>query len=62
MERVLNHIYPCVVSKPDSNHGTATTTHRTLGLMPAGTICCSTLSLGHYPICSYYGVYGIIEM
>ena len=24
--------------------------HRTLGLLPAGTICHSTRSLGHYPI------------
>ena len=40
----------CVVSKSDSDHGTATTVHRTLGLTPMGTICRSTLSLSHYPI------------
>ena len=33
-----------VVSKPDSNHGTPTTAHRTLALTPAGSICCSILS------------------
>ena len=41
---------PRVVSKPNSNHGTATTAHRTLGLTPAGTICRSNLSLSYYPI------------
>ena len=41
---------PLVVSKSDSSHGTATTAHRTLGLMPAGTICRSNLSLSHYPL------------
>ena len=41
---------PRVVSKSDSDHGSATTAHRTLGLTPAGTICCSNLSLSHYPI------------
>ena len=41
---------PRVVSKPDSDHGTATTAHRTLGLTPAGTICRRNLSLSHYPI------------
>ena len=39
-----------VVSKSDSDHGTATTAHRTLGLTPTGTICLSNLSLSHYPI------------
>ena len=39
-----------VVSKSDSDHRTATTAHRTLGLTPAGTICHSNLSLSHYPI------------
>ena len=39
-----------VVSKSDSDHRTATTAHRTLGLPPAGTICRSNLSLSHYPI------------
>ena len=39
-----------VVSKSDSNHGTATMAHRTLGLTPAGTICHSNLSLSYYPI------------
>ena len=41
---------PRVVSKSDSNHGMATTAHRTLGLTPAGTICRSNLSLSYYPI------------
>ena len=41
---------PRVVSKSDSDHGTATTAHRTLGLMPVGTFCHSNLSLSHYPI------------
>ena len=41
---------PCVVSKSDSNHETATTADRTLGLTPAGTICRSNLSLSYYPI------------
>ena len=50
MEQVLTHIVPCVVSKSDSNHGTATTAHRTLALTAAGTICCSNLSLSYYPI------------
>ena len=40
----------CVVSKSDSDHGTATGEHRTLGLTPAGTICHSNLSLSHYPL------------
>ena len=47
---------PRVVSKSDiySDHGAATTAHRTLGLMPAGTICCSNLSFSHCPIpCSF---------
>ena len=39
-----------VVSKSDSNHGSATTANRTLGLTPAGTICRSNLSLSYYPI------------
>ena len=34
-----------VVSKSDSDHGTATTAHRTLGLTPAGAICHSNLYL-----------------
>ena len=44
---------PCisrVVSKSDRDHGMATMAHRTLGLMPAGTICSSNLSLSLYPI------------
>ena len=41
---------PHVVSKSDSDHGTATTAHGTLGLTPAGTICRSDLSLSHYPL------------
>ena len=41
---------PRVVSKPDSNHGSATTANRNLGLTPAGTICRSNLSLNYYPI------------
>ena len=40
----------CVVSKSDRDHGTATTAQKTLGLMPAGTICHSNLSLSLYPI------------
>ena len=43
---------PNVVSKSDGDHGTATTARRTLGLMPAGTICHSNLSLSHYPLLS----------
>ena len=39
---------PLVVSKSDSDHGTATAAHRTLGLTPAGTICRSNLSLSYY--------------
>ena len=48
---------PCislVVSKSESNHVTATKAHRTLGLMPAGTICRSDLSLSYYPISSWH--------
>ena len=45
---------PHVVSKPDSNHGTATMAHRTLGLKPTGTIRCSDLSLSYYPILMMY--------
>ena len=41
-----------VVSKSDSDQGTATSAHRTLGLTPAGTICRSNLSLGHHPLLS----------
>ena len=41
---------PHVVSKSDRDHGSATTAHRTLGLLPAGTICSSNLYLGLYPI------------
>ena len=41
---------PCVVSKSDRDHGMATTTHRTLGLMPMGTISRSNLSHGLYPL------------
>ena len=44
------HIVPCVVSKSDSDHGSGYYGYRTLGLAPAGTICHSTRSLGHYPI------------
>ena len=40
----------CVVSKSDSDHGIGYYGHRILGLTPAGTICHSTRSLGHYPI------------
>ena len=43
-------MYTRVISKSHRNHGTATTAHRTLGLMPAGTMCRSNLSLGFYPI------------
>ena len=47
-----------VVSKLDSDHGTATTADRTLGLPPAGTICRSILSLGlSYTWTSYLYVY-----
>ena len=41
---------PLVVFKSDSDHGTATTAHRTLGLTPAGTICHSNLSLSYYAL------------
>ena len=41
---------PHVVSKSDNGHGTTTTAHRTPGLIPAGTICRSNLSLSNYPI------------
>ena len=41
---------PLVFYKSDSDHGKATTAHRTLGLTPAGTICRSKLSLSHYPL------------
>ena len=41
---------PRVVSKSDRDHGTATTDNRNLGLMPAGTISRSNLSLSLYPI------------
>ena len=37
-------MYTRVVSKSDSDHGTATTAQRTLGLTPAGTICRNNLS------------------
>ena len=50
MERVLNHVYPCVVSKSDSDHWSGYYGHITLGLTPTGTICHSTRSLGQYPI------------
>ena len=50
MERVLTHIVPCAVSKSDSDHGSGYYGYRTLGLAPAGIICHSTCSLGHYPI------------
>ena len=36
--------------KSDSEHGSGYYGHRALRLTPAGTICCSTHSLGHYPI------------
>ena len=39
-----------VVSKPDRDHGTATTDNRNLGLTPAGTISHSYLCLDLYPI------------
>ena len=39
-----------VVSKSDSDQGTASTAHRTLGLTPVGPICHSNLSLSHYPL------------
>ena len=39
-----------VVSKSDSDHGSGYYGHRNLGLTPAVTICCSTRSLGLYPI------------
>ena len=48
--RVLTHIVPRVVSKSDSDHGSGYHGHRTRGLTPAGTICHSIRSLGHYPI------------
>ena len=41
---------PHVVSKSDSDHWSGYYGQRTLGLTPAGTICRSTRSLGHYPI------------
>ena len=41
---------PCVVSKSDRDHGTATTDNRNLGLTPAVTISRSNLSLSLYPI------------
>ena len=47
--RVLTNIDPCVVSKSDSDHGTATTATE-----PAGTICRSNLSLGYYPLHRLY--------
>ena len=50
---------PRVVSKSDSDHGTATTAHRTLGLTPAGTIFRRNLSLSHYPICRAAQQYGL---
>ena len=46
MCQVLNHVYPVLFS----DHGIATRAHRTLGLMPTGTICHSNFSPGHYPI------------
>ena len=39
-----------VVSKSDRDHGSGYYGNRTLGLMPAGTICHSTRTLGLYPI------------
>ena len=45
MERILTHVYPCVVSKSDSDHGSEYDDGlRTLGLMPAGTC------IGKYPL------------
>ena len=41
---------PCVVSKSDRDHGTATTDNRNLGLTPTVTISRSNLSLSLYPI------------
>ena len=49
---------PLVVSKSDSDHGTATTAHRTLGLMPACTISRSNLSLSHYPLRCHWSTRG----
>ena len=43
-------LIPCVVSKSDRDHGTATTDNRNLGLTPAVTISRSNLSLSLYPI------------
>ena len=48
---------PCVVSYSDSDHRSGYYSHRTLGLMPAGTS--STRSLGHYPIHSKQVVMGV---
>ena len=45
---------PCVVSKSDRDHRSATTAYRSLGLTPTGTICCSNLFLGLYPILSTF--------
>ena len=45
---------PCVVSKSDRDHGTATTYNRNLGLTPAVTISRSNLSLSLYPIQSSF--------
>ena len=44
---------PCVVSKSDRDHGTATTDNRNLGLTPAVTISRSNLSLSLYPILEF---------
>ena len=41
---------PRVVSKSDSDHRTATTAHRTLGLTPSGTICHSNVTLLYLPL------------
>ena len=47
---------PCVVSKSDRDHGTATTDNRNLGLTPVVTISRSNLSLSLYPIQRYPNV------
>ena len=57
-ERTNPHI-PLVVSKSHRNQGTVTTAHRTLGLMPADTMCRSNLSEGFYPILSTFSVFSL---
>ena len=48
---------PCVVSKSDRDHGTATTDNRNLGLTPTVTISRSNLSLSLYPILKFQDVH-----